>query len=172
MKYKITYPELLIQLIIIVSSMDSMAISTRWWYLHNSFPDSFVAYFNAGNGYFDPNYVYSRWLAISFQPLTWIEPLRSFARYSGVQTFCYMILIHKLFEVKYGWTIAIITIPGYISYLKGGNIQIILCLAAIYPIPSLLAILYKPYFAVYSFGLAIAEFIRFRSQSRKTIRKG
>jgi len=135
------------------------------------FPNDFIGYYMAGNGIFLDQWWYSDWLAPLFKVLAIYDPFKSAVVFAGFQTFCFMLLIHKMFEVRYGWLVTIITLPlvlpQFDSLIKCGNITITLALVACYPVPSLLAILVKPHYALFSLLHAIAARSR-RGMARST----
>jgi hypothetical protein len=142
--------EIIVQCIIICTAIYSMGLVTRWWYLQHSISVDFLCYYRAGSGVYDSYWIYNNYLHWLFYPLTLFEPYKACMFWAGLNITCFMVLTHKMFEVKYGWILVLLVIPQFKSYLQVGNIAIILCLLSTYPIPSLLAVLVKPYHIVFA----------------------
>lgn len=168
--------EVVIQTIIVCTAMVSAGLVTRWWYFGASYPADFIICYNAALGNFDPlqtgnMWLWKPWVAVIFKPFLWTDLFRAAMIFAGIQTICFMLLAHKMMEVRFGWILVLVAIPSFESLLKVGNIQISLCLAAIYPVPALLAILVKPHHAFFALCLAIAERHRLRTEQGKCTRK-
>lgn len=156
--------EVVVQCVVLCLAVSDVNLATRWWYNYISSngssggpPESFVAYYDAALGQFDNNFCYKHETAIAFKPLLLTDIWRGFWRFGGLQIFCFMVLIHKLFKVRYGWILVIIAFSGFEDYLMVGNIQPILCLAALHPITALLAGVVKPYFLGFALLVALKD---------------
>lgn len=163
--------EWITHVVIVCMAINAMCVGTRWWYLQRVYPGDFILYYKAAMGVFDNGWLYKDWIAVIFKPLLLWDPFTSYTYWAGFQTVCFMILTHKMFEVKYGFILVWVTIPFFKDLLQVGNIQITLALAAIGPFPSILGILVKPHYAVFSVCHAIAARYRIRNESGKCINK-
>jgi hypothetical protein len=159
---KISFLEFVVQAIIVCVAIETMSRVAMWWVLDKSYPGDFIVLYNAADGDFRPLpmgnvYLFKEWLAVVFTPLLFFGRFSACMVFAGIQTICYMTLAHKMFEVRYGWILPLAVLPQFASLLAVGNIQITLCLAAIYPIPALLAIVVKPHHFVFSTLLAVVS---------------
>ena len=153
-----------------------MGLVTRWWALGKSFPGDFIICYNAAQGNFDPLPTGNVWLwkheiAIPFKLFLLTDIFRATMYWAGIQTLCFMMLAHKMMEVRFGWVLVLLVLPNFESLLKVGNVQIILTLAAIYPIPALLAVLVKPHHALFAVLVAIARRHREIKSNRECVHK-
>lgn len=163
--------EWLTYIVIICVAIEAIGIGVRWWYLQQVFPGDFVIYYNAAQGIFADGWLYKNFVAVVFKPLLLFDPFTAYMYWSGFQTVCFLILTHKLFEVKYGFIFIWFTIPFFRDLLQVGNIQITLALVAIYPLPSLLGILVKPHYFIFPLSHAIAARYRIWNESRNGTNK-
>jgi hypothetical protein len=163
--------EMIIQLVIVCIAIYSVGVANRWWWAQQVRPGDFVIYYFAGQGQFIQGWIYKDWIAPVFSILNLWNPSDSYMYWCGFQTCCFMILSHKLMEVKYGWFFVIISLKAFHDLLQVGNIQIALCLAAIYPITALLVILVKPHYAIFAFVMAITGRYKVWNESRHGINK-
>jgi hypothetical protein len=176
LKEKISPLEWIVQGLILCSATISVGLVTRWWILGKSVPGDFVICYLAAHGIFDPIpwgnvWMWKSEIAWLFIPFTWTDIFRAYWIWCGLQTLSFMFLAHKMMEVRFGWILVILVLPNFESLLKVGNIQIILTLAAIYPIPALLAVLVKPHHAVFAVLVAFARRYREIKQDRKRVHK-
>lgn len=158
--------EWLTHIVIAAYAINAIGIGTRWWYLQRVLPGDFVIYYNAGLGVFGERWLYKDFTAPLFKVLNLFDPFTAYMYWSGFQTVCFMALVHKMFEVKYGFILAWVAIPFFTDLLQVGNIQILLALAAVSPIPSFLVILIKPHYFIFPLGHAIASRYRLRDERR------
>lgn len=163
--------EWLIYGVILCEAINAVGVQTRWWYLQKVYPGDFVIYYNAALGQFSEGWLYKDFIAPIFIPLTWFDPFTSYMVWSGFNTLCFLIIVHKMFEVKYGWIFAIIAIPSFTDLLQVGNMQIFLCLVAFYPLPSFLGILVKPHYLVFPLSHAISARYRIWNESGERTNK-
>jgi hypothetical protein len=169
--FDINIVEWITHIVIVSMAINAIGVGTRWWYLQHVLPGDFILYYKAALGIFDNGWIYKDWIAIIFKPLLIWDPFTSYMYWAGFQTVCFIILTHKMFEVKYGFILVWITIPYFTDLLQVGNIQITLALAAISPFPSVLGLLVKPHYIVFSISHAVASRYRVRIESRKSLNK-
>jgi len=142
-------PEIILQAIILLISYDSIATAIRWWVVQNNFPESFIVYYNAGNGEFLENWLYKNELAFTFSFLNNWDIATAFFYWCYLQTICFMVLCHKVIKFRYGWLLVLINLFSFSSILKGGNINIIFALLSCYSVGSLICVVYKPHLVIY-----------------------
>jgi len=105
-------------------------------------------YREAALGRFNEAWMYADWTAFHFIPLTWFQPLTAYLLASGLNMIFYILLIHKLSEVKYGVALAFLFLPIYHLIVHGGNIEIFQAFVSCYPLGAVWSILCKPYIVV------------------------
>lgn len=169
--YDNPFKEWILDLIIICLAINAVAEQSRWWFLQRVYPGDFVIYYNAAMGVFSPGWLYKDWTAFIFKPLLYWNPFDSYTYWCGFQTTCFLILTHKMLEVKYGWVLVIIALTSFHDLLQVGNIQITLCLVAVYAYPSFLVILIKPHYAIFALSHTIATRYRIWVGARDSIDK-
>jgi hypothetical protein len=157
--------EWIIYLIIICKAINAVGLQTRWWYTQRVFPGDFVLYLNAALGNFLPGFIYKEFMAFVFIPFTWTpDSLVAYTYYCAFQTTAFLLITHKMFEIKWGWVFILIAIPSFHDLLQVGNIQIILSLLSMFIYSSIFVILIKPYLAIYP----ICKLIKERIKSNRT----
>jgi hypothetical protein len=166
--------EIVVQGIILCTAMCSVGLVTRWWILGLSRPGDFIICYNAALGDFRPLaegnvWLWKREIAHVFIPLTWTDIVRAYWYYSAIQTLCFMLLAHKMMEVPFGFLPVLLVLPSFASLLQVGNIQITLCLAAIYPVTVLLAGLVKPHHLLFALLLAVVGRYRAVHEDRQRL---
>lgn len=168
--------EWLTYMVILGMAMNAILESTRWWYLQKVFPTDFVLYFNASRGEYRFDWSYKEIVAQFFKLFfgmtgTSDNPTRAYAYWCGFQTGCWLIICHLMFKVKYGFIFVWATLKLFTDLLQVGNIQILCCLAAFAPLPSLLGGLVKPHYFVFSIGHALCSRYSMGHGKRKSINK-
>src|SRR5512135_595667 len=162
------YVEFVVQFLAIWSGVLAIDDATRWSRLQGVNPGDFMAYYNTLLGIYDPTFIYSRLALTLMAPLLWFSNgMQAFLFLSALSLFCFLILVHKLFQVKYGWIFAIIGLSQFPDLLRAGNITPILILVAIYPLASLANILFKPHYALFAFLHSIKTRNRTRNESSR-----
>jgi hypothetical protein len=148
--------EWMTQIVIVCMAMYAVGLQTRWLYLQHIAPGDYWLYWDAADGIFADRWSYKDWIAPIFKIFHLWDFFRGYCYWCGAQTVCFMILTHKMFEVRYGCILVWLTIPYFTDLCQVGNIQIVCALAAISPFPSLLGMLVKPHYAVFPLSHALA----------------
>lgn len=151
----ISIVEWITHIVIVCLAINAVGESTRWWYLQGTYPGDFLIYYNAAMGVYAKGWLYKNFTSFIFDPLLMFSFYNAYTYYSGFQTICFMTLTHKLFQVKYGWIPVLFSLRAFHDLLQVGNIQITLCLVAVYSLPSILVVLIKPHYIVFSICHAI-----------------
>ncbi len=113
-------------------------------------------FYQAGLGNLDvktlnsPGWVYKDWTAIFFIPLTWFNVETSYLVYSAVNTISFLILSHLVMSKKYGWILVLAILPIFKELLQSNATQVPFALLCCYPLPTVLAILFKPHHFVFA----------------------
>jgi hypothetical protein len=152
--------EIIVQTVIICYAYISVGMAILGWFWSKNPPVDFIIYYLAGQGNYVKEYIYTKWISFIFIPFTWADHFDAYLYWTGILTVCFMILVHKMFQVKYGWVLALVVLYSFASLLMVGNIQILLLLICCFPLPSLLGILVKPHYFIYSVLHYLAAYFR------------
>ena len=103
--------EIIIQAVVVCQCVCAVGLMCRWWYVQHVYPNDYILYYNAAVGVYDDFagdvWSYKNWIAIIFTPFRWQPPFESYLYWCGVQTLASMLIVHKMFEVKWGWVLVL-----------------------------------------------------------------
>ena len=136
----------------------------------------FEVYYEAGKGNYEHGtapsklgYIYPKFTALAFKPLTLVDVNTAFVIWYWICVLSWMWVLGKLFKVKYGWIVAILSLYPVWLNLTIGQLNILLVPLCLTFSGSLIAGLFKPYCLVFSL-LHLYAFWRSRPKnSRHTI---
>jgi hypothetical protein len=166
--------ELFVQSVIIFISIFSIGHVIIYYGLHPGLysRSDFHTFIEAARGNYLEGWIYKNYIAILFKPLLLFKnEMTALFAYSSVTVVCMMLLVHKMFEVKYGWILVVATLPFYKDTLQNHNTMVILAYLACFPLPALLVILVKPHYFVFALSHTIATRYRVWVESRTCVDK-
>ena len=108
------------------------------------------------------SWFYSKLAGLEMSPVGWFRKSLSYALWTSLMVASYLVLLHKLLEVRDGWVIALLTLKPFTMSIIFGNIQPMLGLLCVSPWGMVLATSFKSYCA----GFLVLFAIR-RSLARK-----
>ena len=134
--------------LIVLGSIYFIEMDRQWE--PNKFGCDFRVYYDAANGYYHDNWTYKDFTRYAFKPFTYLEYSKALSLWNGLSVLSYLILSHYMMKVKYGAILSVAFFRVFAWSLVSGNITPILCILAIFPSASLLAIFFKPYFSLFT----------------------
>lgn len=144
----------LIILLVIMFSLGNLFYSIQY---QENLGYDFRYYYEAGKGNLDylsgennMPYVYHPITQIFWKPLNLFsyDTAQILFYFTGV--LCWIVLVLLLCKMKYGWILALFSFYPFWLNLTVGNVNSILAVIACHPVGATVAMLFKPYYAVFA----------------------
>ena len=110
----------------------------------------FYIYYEGARGNYIFGWIYRHYVRWIFFWMSFFNIRSAYFIWGGIQTISFMVLTHFLFKVRYGWLAILASLWGFKANLQGGNIDVLLAMAYVFPVGTLLGTLVKPHHALFA----------------------